>query len=138
MIKLPKFGKFSLDDLKKVSSGLVDSVTSGDVLGRLKSESREVLPDELKAKLEAMEAKFAALSDAQKQLNTALDELKKAINEFGRDAITMYTPLPAEPKPAAESQKEEPVPQKPAEKATEEASSPSPPAEEKTEEKKEE
>ena len=105
------FSKFKIDNLKKMGSDLVDSVSSGDMLGKIKGSmgargSLDVLPEDLKARVTSIDKKIEDITILQKTLNDALVALQKEAADLTKEAIAMYQPKP-EPTTAT-PKKEEP------------------------------
>jgi len=131
-----KIGGFDLDNLKKMGSDLMSSVTKG-------GPSKEALPEEIKTKVEEIGKYTSELAEAHNKVNEIASALQKTIMEFQQNVIALYKPeAPAkteEPKPEApkaEEQKPEEKPEEPKEAAPEPEKTEEPKAEE-TEEKKE-
>lgn len=89
--------KFKLDNLKKMGSSLVDSVSSSDVVGKIKSSigskgSLEVLPENLQVRITTIDKKIEDITILQKTLNDAITALKQEAAGLSKDAIAMYQP----------------------------------------------
>ena len=114
MIKIPKFDNLNLQNLKKMGEDLVDSVKSGDILGK-KSE-KELLPEDIKTRMEVLEKRLGEFREAQKAMDLAAGSLVKEAKNLGEDVLTVCLPkeqpVAEKEEAVAEQPKEEPVAEK--------------------------
>lgn len=79
----------NLDKLKEMGSQLVDSVKSGVESVTQTTKKNPMLPSEINARIEEIQAHLKALQDAQFAQQKAADTLFNSISAFSREAIAL-------------------------------------------------